>query len=335
LFQGFGNMSKKLTSIELCAGAGGQALGLHLAGFQHKLLIDLEHAACKTLEINNLTHRLGWCTILEKCLIEFSYSNLEEYVGVDLIAGGVPCPPFSTAGKQLGKDDERDLFPAALRVVRKIDPKAVMLENVSGLLEPKFKSYRDLIDLELRELGYTTFWRLISCSDYGVPQLRPRVILVALKQKYADKFCWPDQIANPPTVGESLVDLMEELGWSGAKEWAKKANKIAPTLVGGSKKHGGPDLGPTRSKAAWRELFVNGHRVADLAPSRDFVGEKIGYENMPLLTVRMAARIQGFPDFWTFFGKKTAAYRQVGNAFPPPASKAIGEKIREALTEKS
>ncbi|MFZ3191844.1 MAG: DNA cytosine methyltransferase [Moraxellaceae bacterium] len=328
-------MSNKLTSIELCAGAGGQALGLHLAGFQHKLLIDIEHAACKTLEMNNLTHSLGWRTILEKCLIEFSHSNLEEYAGVDLIAGGVPCPPFSKAGKQLGKDDERDLFPAALRIVRKIDPKAVMLENVAGLLEPKFKSYRDAIDLELSELGYTTFWRLISCSDYGVPQLRPRVILVALKQRYVDKFCWPDEKTSPPTVGESLVDLMEELGWSGAKEWAKKANKIAPTLVGGSKKHGGPDLGPTRAKAAWRELSVNGHRVADLPPSSDFIGEKVGYENMPLLTVRMAARIQGFPDFWIFFGKKTAAYRQVGNAFPPPVSKAIGEKIRQALTETS
>ncbi|MHB8236173.1 MAG: DNA cytosine methyltransferase [Acidithiobacillus ferrivorans] len=328
-------MAKQLTSIELCAGAGGQALGLHLAGFKHKLLVEIEPTACKTLQANNLKHKLGWESILEGCLIEFSNCDLGKYSNIDLVAGGVPCPPFSKAGKQLGKDDERDLFPAALRVVEKINPRAVMLENVSGLLEPKFADYRVSIDQKLVSLGYIPSWRLINASDHGVPQLRPRVILVALKQDYAKNFTWPEEKKTPPTVGEALHDLVGELGWKGAKEWVKKANKIAPTLVGGSKKHGGPDLGPTRAKASWRELSVNGHRVADFPPGKDFVGEKDGYENMPLLTVRMAARIQGFPDWWEFSGKKTAAYRQVGNAFPPPVSKAVGDSIREALNSKN
>jgi DNA (cytosine-5)-methyltransferase 1 len=324
-------MFKQLTSIELCAGAGGQALGLHLAGFNHKLLVEIEPAACKTLRLNNLTHDLGWDSILEGCLIEFSNSDLSRYSDIDLVAGGVPCPPFSKAGNQLGKDDERDLFPAALRVVEKINPKAVMLENVSGLLDRKFSDYRDSINQRLISLGYFPSWRLINASDYGVPQLRPRVILVALKEKYAEHFVWPEAKVAPLTVGEALFDLMEESGWQGAREWSQKANRIAPTLVGGSKKHGGPDLGPTRAKASWKELCVNGHRVADVPPGRDFVGEKVGYENMPLLTVRMTARVQGFPDWWEFFGKKTAAYRQVGNAFPPPVSQAVGESIRNAL----
>lgn len=327
-------MPKQLTSIELCAGAGGQALGLHLAGFKHELLVEIEPAACKTLQINNLKHKLGWKSILEGCLIEFSNSDIERFVGVDLVAGGVPCPPFSKAGKQLGKDDERDLFPAALRVVEKLNPKAVMLENVSGLLDPKFYDYREGINQRLLSLGYVPSWRLINASDHGVPQLRPRVILVALKEKYAKHFTWPEEKTLAPTVGEALVDLMAEHGWKGAKNWAKKANKIAPTLVGGSKKHGGPDLGPTRAKASWKELSVNGHRVADSSPDKNFSGEKVGYEDMPLLTVRMAARIQGFPDWWEFAGKKTAAYRQVGNAFPPPVSKAVGESIRNALSHK-
>ena len=327
-------MAKQLTSIELCAGAGGQALGLHLAGFKHELLIEIEPAACKTLEINNSKHKLGWGSILEGCLIEFSNSDLGNYSNIDLIAGGVPCPPFSKAGKQLGKDDERDLFPAALRIVEKINPKAVMLENVAGLLEPKFSEYRAGIDQKLNFLGYVPSWRLINASEHGVPQLRPRVILVALKQEYAKYFTWPEVKKVPPTVGEALYDLVAELGWEGAKEWAKKANKIAPTLVGGSKKHGGPDLGPTRSKSSWKALSVNGHRVADFPPGKNFIGEKDGYENMPLLTVRMAARIQGFPDWWEFYGKKTAAYRQVGNAFPPPVSKAVGDSIHEALNFK-
>lgn len=108
------------------------------------------------------------------------------------------------------------------------------------------------------------------------------------------------------------------------KKWAKGANKIAPTLVGGSKKHVGPDLGPVRARNAWTELGVDGRGVANTAPERDF-------EGMPRLTSRMMARIQGFPDIWTFGEKKTAACRMIGNAFPPPVAKAVGEKIKECL----
>jgi DNA (cytosine-5)-methyltransferase 1 len=125
-------------------------------------------------------------------------------------------------------------------------------------------------------------------------------------------------------VGETLHDLMAERGWEGADTWARRASSIAPTLVGGSKKHGGPDLGPTRARAAWASLGVEGRTLAEEAPEP-------GFQGMPRLTVRMAARIQGFPDDWQIWGRKTAAYRQVGNAFPPPVAKAVGDKIREAL----
>jgi len=326
-------MPQEYTSIELCAGAGGQALGLHLAGFKHKVLIEIEKPACKTLMNNNDTHSLGWEKIIEGCVENFAEHEAHKYKGIDLVAGGVPCPPFSKAGKQLGKDDERDLFPAALKIVAKILPKAVMLENVSGLLEPKFNSYRNEIDDSLNKLGYITFWKLLNSSDFGVPQLRPRVVLVALKTEYADSFNWPDYKISPPTVGEALYDLMAENGWADVDKWKEKANKIAPTLVGGSKKHGGPDLGPTRSKRAWKELHVNGNIVGNEPPEKDFTGykDKEEFKNMPLLTVRMAARIQGFPDWWKFYGKKTPAYRQVGNAFPPPVAEAIGKEIFKAL----
>jgi DNA (cytosine-5)-methyltransferase 1 len=326
-------MTNEYTSIELCAGAGGQALGLHQAGFKHKLLIELDKVACKTLEFNNSKHSFGWEQILEGCVEEFAENYAHEYSGVDLVAGGVPCPPFSKAGKQLGKDDERDLFPAALKIVEKVNPKAVMLENVAGLLDPKFDAYRSEIDLKLASLGYVTFWKLHNASDYGVPQLRPRVILIALKPEYAQFFSWPDTLIKPPTVGEVLFDLMASRGWEGAEEWKSKANKIAPTLVGGSKKHGGPDLGPTRARRAWQDLFVNGCIVGNEPPEKGFTGykDKIEYQGMPLITVRMAARIQGFPDWWEFVGKKTPAYRQVGNAFPPPVAEHIGRAILNAL----
>jgi len=327
-------MLQEYTSIELCAGAGGQALGLHLAGFKHKVLIEIEKPACKTLMYNNDTHSLGWERIIEGCVEYFAEHEACNYKGIDLVAGGVPCPPFSKAGKQLGKNDERDLFPAALKIVAKTLPKAVMLENVSGLLEQKFDSYRNEIDESLNKLGYITFWKLLNASDFGVPQLRPRVVLVGLRPEYADSFNWPDYKIKPPTVGEALYDLMAKNGWVDVDDWKAKANKIAPTLVGGSKKHGGPDLGPTRSRRAWQELHVNGNIVGNEPPEKNFTGykDKVEFKNMPLLTVKMAARIQGFPDWWEFHGKKTPAYRQVGNAFPPPVAEAVGKEIFKALS---
>lgn len=326
-------MDRKFTSIEICAGAGGQALGLHNAGFKHRLLIEIEKNACKTLEYNNTKHLLGWERILEGCVEYFAEYSAHEYEGVDLVAGGVPCPPFSKAGKQLGKDDERDLFPTALKIVKKVNPKAVMLENVAGLLDQKFENYRNELNESLDKIEYQTFWKLHNASDYGVPQLRPRVILIALKKEYSKYFSWPNYKIKPPTVGEALYDLIASAGWEGASEWKEKANRIAPTLVGGSKKHGGPDLGPSRARKAWQEIYINGNIVGNEPPEKGFIAykNKKEFENMPLLTVRMAARIQGFPDWWEFHGKKTSAYRQVGNAFPPPVAEAIGKELIKAF----
>lgn len=200
-----------------------------------------------------------------------------------------------------------------------------MLENVRGLLDPKFETYRSGVELQLKKLGYEVAWRLLNASDYGVSQLRPRVICVGLRKDIADRFTWPEpQQVAPASVGQLLHDLMASRGWKGADAWREIACGIAPTLVGGSKKHGGPDLGPTRSKKAWAALGVDGHGVWDLPPEEDF-------EGMPRLTTRMAARIQGFPDSWIFSGKKTATYRQIGNAFPPPVACAVAKKIYEAV----
>lgn len=333
---------QQLTTIEMCAGAGGQALGLHRAGFSHTVLVEIDEFACRTLRHNADHLGLGWGEVHEGDLKQFAATKASGYRGqIDLVAGGVPCPPFSKAGKQLGAKDERDLFPTALEIIRRVEPKAVMLENVAGLMEPVFSEYREYILGELASLGYAAEWRLLNASDYGVPQLRPRSLLVALRQPMFEHFTWPEAgVVKTPTVGEKLYDLMAANGWKGAKRWREMANTIAPTLVGGSKKHGGPDLGPTRAKAAWHKLGVNGHRVAGdhELPQADFAGAilrdgtvRAGFENMPLLNVRMAARIQGFPDEWHFMGSKTHAYRQVGNAFPPPVAEAVGARIAHAI----
>ena len=307
------------TSIEICAGAGGQALGLEDAGFEHLALVEIEPLACQTLRHN----RPAWNVINE----DVKKINVEAYKDqVDLFAGGVPCPPFSVAGKQLGKDDDRDLFPEALRLVKECNPKAVLLENVKGLLDPKFKSYREVILEELDKMGYEGSWRVLNSSDFGVPQLRPRAILVALKKQYSPFFHWPEAGLIPKkTVGDVLFEEMKSAGWAHADEWRKAASGIAPTLVGGSKKHGGADLGPTRAKKAWALLGVDGHGLANNPPAADATFY------MPKLTVEMAALIQGFPQDCHIVGKKTPAYRQVGNAFPPPVASAVGKSIIAAL----
>ena len=200
-----------------------------------------------------------------------------------------------------------------------------MLENVRGFLDPGFDEYRDHIFTSIQKLGYVTHIKLLNASDYGVPQLRPRVVIIGIRKDQIGAFAYPDeQPDSAPTVGDTLRDLMAQNGWEGAKQWASNANRIAPTLVGGSKKHGGPDLGPTRARNAWAELGVDGRGIANEAPTP-------GFEGMPRLTSRMMARIQGFPDTWTFGNRKTVACRMIGNAFPPPVARAVGEKIKECL----
>lgn len=306
-----------MNCIEICAGAGGQALGVEQAGFTASILVEIDRHACNTLRLN----RPEW-NILEADLRNFS---AKAYKGIELLAGGVPCPPFSIAGKQLGEHDERDLFPEALRLVEEARPIAVMLENVPGFLGPEFALYREMLIKQLTALGYIVAIQLLQASDYHVSQRRPRVVIVALQKAYSHHFTWPQpSTLKPPSVGSLLADLMSAHQWQGAARWVQQASSIAPTIVGGSKKHGGPDLGPTRAKQAWALLGVDGHGIADTAPDEHF-------EGMPRLTTRMVARIQGFPDEWQFSGGKTATYRQIGNAFPTAVATAVAQQIYRSI----
>src|SRR5690606_27293301 len=140
------------SSVEICAGAGGQALGLEVAGFGHDVLAEIDPAACDTLRAN----RPKW-QVLETDVRSLSG---RDFRGIDLFAGGVPCPPFSVAGKQRGAEDERDLFPTALRLIEEARPAAVLLENVPGLATGKFSGYRRRIAERLTKLGFHVEWQL-------------------------------------------------------------------------------------------------------------------------------------------------------------------------------
>ncbi|MFI0873974.1 DNA cytosine methyltransferase [Streptomyces parvus] len=388
-----------LTSIEICAGAGGQAIGLHRAGFKHLALVEIDKHAAETLE-ENIKKRPDWSWERQYCDVisddvnnfrpipsekypESSLSKPVKFLGgdlrrgdLDLLAGGVPCPPFSHAGKQLGKDDERDLFPRMLELVDELHPRAVMIENVRGIKDAKFVDYRTYIEARLAGgrakrpetgleedfvgMGYEICeWEVLEASDFGVPQLRPRAVLVAIRKDVLGdiKFVWPTPEGGVRSVFAALETSMREryqpyistggeigeIAGKSLARWLKKASDaaaekrdggIAPTLVGGSKKHGGADLGPSRAKAAWDTLGVDGMGVAnnyELGEKKKSQGRDLFGPKGPMLTVEQAAIIQGFPEEWEFTGGKTAQYRQVGNAFPPPVAAAVGQAIADVL----
>lgn len=365
--------SASLTSIEICAGAGGQALGLHGAGFRHLALVEIDKYAHATLQ-KNLSQNAEWgdCEALNEDLVsEFDSQREMAALGgravgendLDLLAGGVPCPPFSVAGKQLGGDDERDLFPRMVALIDELKPRAVMIENVRGIMDAKFDEYCNSIIASIEGMGYWFCgWHLLEARNYNVPQLRPRSIFVAIREEDRkkaglglDDFPWPVGVTQPKdNVFEALEKSMEYRRDRLIEEfpgdvdrikdayiaWRDKADQpgaVAPTLVGGSKKHGGADLGPSRAKAAWRALGVNGLGVADDIDSVKRIDRDKHLEREflrpdgPMLTVQQAARIQHFPPTWKFQGGKTAQYRQVGNAFPPPVAKAVGQAIASVL----
>lgn len=301
-----------LSCIELCAGGGGMALGLERAGFDAVALVENDPAACQTLRLN----RPNW-PVIEDDVRQWTPPERP----VDLLAGGVPCSPFTMAGTLDGHLDDRDLFPRALDLVAKIKPRAVLFENVPNLMTVTFIPYRRMVSERLAALGFQAHWLVMNASDFGVPQHRSRLFIVGIRED----FSWPEPKATPRTVAGAVGDLMASRGWPGAVAWSQGANTPAPTLVGGSKKHnGGPDLGPTRSRRAWAALGIDGRALANEPPGPDFEGQ-------PRLTLRMTARIQGFPDDWSFVGGKGVAYRQIGNALPPAVACGIGQQIRAAL----
>ncbi|MBQ0999371.1 DNA cytosine methyltransferase [Streptomyces sp. RK62] len=349
---------RQLEVIEICAGAGGQTLGLERAGFRHRIAVELDESAANTLR-RNLHEVLGYSqeeaadTVRVGDVADPNTWDPTEFKGkeIDLLAGGVPCPPFSIAGKQLGANDERDLFAWAVQLCGEIQPKALLLENVRGLSANRFTAYRQHVLDRLHEYGYIGDWKLLHANEFGVSQLRPRFVLVALKREYAEYFHWPTpHEEEPPSVGELLEDLMGSNGWEEDQvaEWVKKANDIAPTIVGGSKKHGGADLGPTRAKRAWAALGVDAMGVANEPPEKGWRAPE-GVPG-PKLTTAMVARIQGWHDIeravdggstseddfrWKFHGRKTSVYRQIGNAFPPPVAKTLGVAIRQAILQEA
>jgi site-specific DNA-cytosine methylase len=316
----------RFTSLEVCAGLGGQALGLERAGFDPVLLIDDDEKCCKTLKLNRRRWNVQQTDIRRFDPREMQNGGLRQ---LDLISGGLPRIKSSAQVARQSDDPEREILHTVVRLAAVVRPRALLLENLDALVNgDKFADDRASIQRQLVDVGYRVHWNVLDAADFGVPQYRRSGFLVALSNSVAATFQWPTgRPESSATVGEVLLDSMASRGWVGAKRWAQeRANRPGPALIGGSNRRGGADLGPSGSKRAWLNVGIDGSSLSDDAPPPDFPEDGV-----PKINVRQAAMLQRVPDDWLIFGGKTAVYRQIGHAMPPSLGEAVGTAVATAL----
>lgn len=327
--------TRKLTVVELCAGAGGMSLGLEDAGYHPLALFEFDKHAAATLRLN----RPLW-NVVEGDIRQVDFTAYRP-AGVDLLVGGPPCQGYSIDGKGLGKDDPRDLLLECARAVREMLPRAFVFENVVGLLNARHADHLGNFLKQLKKSGYAVQIVRMEAEDYGVAQERTRMLFVGLRQGAMGAFRAPPTFPQwRSNLGDVLEDLMAANGWTGAKDWAEARRNyvvvrngvelrgaLASTVVG--RKGGSRE----KEAARWARKGIDIATVADAAPTQE-EADKGGTGFLPQLTLRMRARLQGFPDYWDFVGGKDSTARQVGNAVPPVIGQAIGLAVRSALTGK-
>jgi DNA (cytosine-5)-methyltransferase 1 len=384
-----------MRSLELFAGAGGLALGVSRAGFEHLGVVEWNHDACSSMNENRskgLEYVRAW-PIQEADVRTLRYSDFGT--DIDLLAGGVPCQPWSLGGKHKGQKDQRNLFPEMIRAVRETQPKAVLVENVKGLLRHSFSSYFEYILLGLsypeltarpgeawelhlkrleqhhtsgktKGLEYKATFRLLNAADYGVPQRRERVFIVAFRSDLSVEWSFPEPTHSKealaiakwateefwerhgiskrkrpkPTARDLGVVARSDLFTANRQPWLT----IRDALVGLSE----PTL---RGADAWQNHILipgarsyHGHTGSPLdEPSKTL---KAGDHGVPggentivlengavrYLTVREAARMQTFPDEYFFPGAWTESMRQLGNAVPVRLAERVAGSIRDHLS---
>lgn len=383
---------KRFSSIELFTGAGGLALGVAAAGFQHRLLLEYNKDACQTLRANHLAFGGTSCFIHEGDVKTFDFGRFE---GVDLVAAGAPCQPFSIGGKHRAFEDGRNLFPQVFRAIREVRPRAVLVENVKGLLRANLADFVEFIELQLahplvlpgdpldpngwREhlpalrrakseqrrsaLEYRVSKALLNAADFGVPQRRERVFFVAIRRDLGD--AWLPPIATHSDAALRLAQEVTGCYWRThgmerpgralhhlAGRWQREGGRTNPWPTVRDALVGLPRPIPRRDTDGWRNhvgqpgaRMYPGHTGSPLdAPAKTLkagVHGVPGGENMlrnpngtvRYFTVREAARLQAFPDYYEFKGAWGEAMRQIGNAVPVKLAEAVATSIRVLLEE--
>ncbi|RDJ10142.1 hypothetical protein B5K05_13515 [Rhizobium phaseoli] len=319
--------AKPLRFMEICAGAGGQAIGLLGAGFEPARLYDMNLNATRTLKKN-----WAW-SVTRKRLEKVSDKELQQFQGIDLLAGGVECRAFSRAGKRLGADDSRNLFDEAIRYVKVIRPRAFFFENVDGFTDKKFIKYRASVFRRLKALDYRIGLHKLNASDFGLAQSRSRLVLVGVHKDEPGLFSLPKG-GITTNMGEALADVIFPHRGQGdtdydqwAENWlAKYGGKVSNTVTSSLYKNRG------KMKRTWRTdlgFAIDPKHVGD-GPAP--LGTIEGPARLPYLTIDVARELQGFPKAWKFAGKPDQQFHQIGNAFPPQMSKAVGLAIARALS---
>jgi DNA (cytosine-5)-methyltransferase 1 len=354
---------KQLESIELFSGAGGLALGLHAAGFHHRALYEWNASAVETLRYNQkMGHEsLADCQISRADVRDVDF---RKYRGVDLVAGGPPCQPFSMGGKAAGMNDVRDMFPQAIRAVAEVQPRAFIFENVRGLLRPSFSNYVEYIRLQMEfpefpisgnaswdqnlarlqrhkersgnevdGLRYRVHLHEANAANYGVPQHRHRVFFIGFRVDFATEWSFPKPTHADLTsganrkAGDTLLQMMtlqEAIRDLPEPSARPDRNWHNHILQSGAKSYPGHTGSPLDRPA--KALKAGAHGVP-------------GGENMILfpdgtvryLTIRESARVQTFPDNYVFLGSWTESMRQLGNAVPMKLAEIVGRSVARAL----
>lgn len=318
--------------LELCAGAGGLALGLERAGFKHVGLVEFDRNAAATLRKN----RPDW-NVIEQDVRKVDFTQYRNQ-RVDLLAGGLPCTPFTTVGKRKGKADENDLMMEGVRAVREVSPKAFVFENVEGLLHSKHSDYLAFLLRKFSKAGYVTDIHRINTRDYGVAQDRSRIMIVGFRKDSAGVFKMPPKFPSMATnMGDVLHDLMSANGWNGTDDWVRMMRERPefdrfgnPLGVGAlSDTIRGYQGSPKEGEA--RRALVNGVSYAPPAKAAPTNAEASREGFVPGLTARMRARLQGFPDAWAFAGGIGSVADQIGNAVAPAVGQAVGLALVSVL----
>lgn len=339
-------MDENFTGLELFAGAGGLALGLHEAGFKHIALNEIDKYACQTLRQN----KPEW-NILEGDISKIDFTPYKNKV--DLLTGGFPCQAFSYAGKGLGfKDIRGTLFFEYARAVQEIQPKIVMGENVRGLLRHDGGRTLKTMIKTLDELGYEVLDpKILKAIHYRVPQKRERLIIVAIRKDLIGEinFQWPKKDMGVYTLSDALKKgrlFPQDVPKSDGQKYPEHKKKVLEMVpqggywrdlpvdiqkqyMAGSFYLGGGKTGIAR-RIAWDEPCL----TLTCSPAQKQT-ERCHPEYTRPFTVREYARIQTFPDNWIFSGSVTAQYRQIGNAVPVNLAFAIGQALIEALQSKT
>ena len=348
-----------MNAIDLFAGCGGLSRGFMDAGFNVILGVDNDAAALKTFAYNHTNAKTLNADLSKPEAFE-EIRKVTDRKKVDLIIAGPPCQGFSLTGPRKFDDERNKLYLAVFKAVKELDPEAFVIENVNGMATLYGGQIKDEIIRRFKKLGYNVSWKVVCAADYGVPQIRKRLIFVGIKPQYGT-FTFPEPTVLPEkyvTCRDAIGDLPPletELGEEISKytsppqtEYQKKmrgncnvlSNHVATkhtemvksviALVpeGGNYKDLPEGIGTSRTfHEAWTRYDGNKpSRTIDTGHRNHFHYQ---YNRVP--TVRENARLQSFPDDFVFLGTRTQQNRQVGNAVPPLLGYHLGKEIAQYL----